>query len=157
MSRTQCPDENVIAQFLRGHLPAQAATELEQHVDRCRDCAGLLSELARLNASGSASVSASASLGSAPLGSAPLETTPFGSAAQLQSSYPSPPSGAAHGAAGAGITLAAPLTPGQVIGRYIIERQVGGGAIGVVYLAVDKTLGRRVALKVLRPDILASA
>jgi serine/threonine protein kinase len=133
-------------------LPAQAAAALEQHVDRCRGCAGLLSELARLNAFRSASVPASA-----PLGSAPLAAAPFGSQAQPHSSHPSPPSGAAHGAAGAGITLAAPLTPRQVIGRYIIERQVGAGAIGVVYLAVDKTLGRRVALKVLRPDILASA
>jgi serine/threonine protein kinase len=162
MSITQCPDENVIAQFLQGHLPAQAAAALEQHVDRCRDCAGLLSELARLNASRSASVPATAPLGSGPLGSsllgsAPLGAAPFGSQAQPHSSHPSPPSGAAHGTAGSGITLAAPLTPGQVIGRYIIERQVGAGAIGVVYLAVDKTLGRRVALKVLRPDILASA
>ena len=41
--------------------------------------------------------------------------------------------------------------PGAVLGRYQIERELGAGAIGLVYAAFDPDLQRRIALKVLRP------
>ena len=39
---------------------------------------------------------------------------------------------------------------GTRIGRFVVEGQLGAGAMGVVYAAHDRELDRRVALKVLK-------
>jgi eukaryotic-like serine/threonine-protein kinase len=44
------------------------------------------------------------------------------------------------------------LPPGQRFGAYLVEACVGEGGMGAVYRATDTKLGRRVALKVIRPD-----
>jgi serine/threonine protein kinase len=48
-----------------------------------------------------------------------------------------------------------PLEPGTSIGPYFVDREIGRGGMGVVYLARDPRLQRNVAIKAL-PDHLAS-
>jgi serine/threonine protein kinase len=43
------------------------------------------------------------------------------------------------------------------IGKYVLEAALGAGAMGVVLSAHDETLDRRVAIKLLRPEIAAAA
>ncbi|MBI3855976.1 MAG: protein kinase [Planctomycetes bacterium] len=42
-----------------------------------------------------------------------------------------------------------PPKPGRILGKYTIVREIGRGGMGVVYEALDTTLSRRVALKML--------
>jgi formylglycine-generating enzyme required for sulfatase activity/predicted Ser/Thr protein kinase len=48
------------------------------------------------------------------------------------------------------------FAPGDVIHRYVVERVLGEGHFGTVYLARDENLGRQVAVKVPRPERLAA-
>lgn len=43
-------------------------------------------------------------------------------------------------------------TPGQRVGRFVVERRLGAGAMGVVLLAHDPDLARPVAIKLLKSD-----
>src|SRR5437868_10666025 len=45
---------------------------------------------------------------------------------------------------------------GLIDGRYKILRELGAGGMGVVHLAEDVDLGRRVAIKVLSPKLATS-
>ncbi|MDQ3335747.1 MAG: protein kinase [Myxococcota bacterium] len=44
------------------------------------------------------------------------------------------------------------LVAGEVVGRYIVERPIGAGGMGVVSLARDPELRRAVVIKLVRPD-----
>jgi serine/threonine-protein kinase len=45
---------------------------------------------------------------------------------------------------------------GRILGDFKVERRLGQGGMGEVYLAHQMSLDRKVALKVLRPDMLTN-
>jgi Protein kinase domain len=45
------------------------------------------------------------------------------------------------------------LDPGATFGGYVIERRLGRGGMGAVYLATHERLGRKAALKVIAPEL----
>ena len=49
-----------------------------------------------------------------------------------------------------------PTPPPSAVGRYRIERELGRGGMGSVYAGYDPELGRRVAIKLIRTDLLSS-
>ena len=49
-----------------------------------------------------------------------------------------------------------PLAPNTRLGRYEIRSQIGAGGMGEVYLALDTKLDRKVAVKVLPPDVASN-
>src|SRR5205085_6557270 len=49
--------------------------------------------------------------------------------------------------------MAEPIPQGTTIGRYIVERPLGAGGMGEVYLAQDIKLNRAVALKLLPAEL----
>jgi eukaryotic-like serine/threonine-protein kinase len=53
----------------------------------------------------------------------------------------------------AGATGDAQFAPGAMLGPYEIEERIGVGGMGVVYRAHDKRLDRKVAIKVIRPQV----
>jgi serine/threonine-protein kinase len=53
-----------------------------------------------------------------------------------------------------GAALVPVSAPRLLAGRYRIERELGRGGMGTVYVALDTSLDRRVAAKLVRPDLV---
>jgi serine/threonine protein kinase len=61
-------------------------------------------------------------------------------------------SGVLYAASGPAKGAPRPLKPGDAVGRYVISSLLGAGGMGVVFLARDPTLNRKVTLKLLHAE-----
>ncbi|HUS32031.1 MAG TPA: serine/threonine-protein kinase [Kofleriaceae bacterium] len=48
------------------------------------------------------------------------------------------------------------LTEGSMVGEYEVQSQIGEGAMGTVFMGVHPLIGKRVAIKVLKPELCAN-
>lgn len=125
----ECLAEDVVFRFVSGKVPPDEVAAIDAHLAACADCRGLVADLAGDGGAGDPALD---------------ETVVAGSDATSDTSTTSPGAvdpGEAHLPA-----------PGDVIGRYVVSRVIGMGGMGVVFLATDPTLGRRLVIKLLRAE-----
>jgi serine/threonine-protein kinase len=121
-----CPDENALSELVQGLLDAATASLIEVHLDRCVPCRQIVSSLGRSS---------------------------YLARRQRQLDPPGPE------AIGTVVrpTMAgpAPRRVGELLaGKYQVERVLGEGGMGVVMAARHLTLGKLVAIKLMRPDLV---
>jgi len=124
---SRCIDENTASRLIQGLLSGEERASVEQHLDSCPSCSRVMAEVVRIFHAGSASNLAQA---------ATVAVVPSG-----QTHLVAPP--------------AESIDVGTEVGRYRVEHRLAAGGMGVVFVAFDPALGRRVALKVLRPELLS--
>jgi len=140
VSDAHITDEQAVA-LLDKRIDEAGRRQIDAHLDVCEMCRELVSALAI--------TSASVHLDEPEI---TLRDFPEGSRTKLDDSQPTavfasrpPPPG-----------NFVPLDRGDMVAHFRVMRLLGRGAMGEVYLARDTLLGRKVALKLIAPDLLAS-
>ena len=135
-----CLKPHEVALLLQGQLPPEQRRRVEEHQAGCARCRELL---ARSSAAPTGpSRSSLHHVRPIPVRPAPTSdaTVAGGPAAPARQESRAPPR---------------EFEPGARVGRYVIERVLGTGGMGAVYLARDPELHRRVAIKLLHASLSA--
>ena len=163
-----CPSSAELHDFLSTTLPEGRAVSVRAHVSACDRCQDELDRLTDSEMLGDWRAVAR------PVDAGPGEEEP--ALARLRRELRATPPPAAFGdrdddggpstLAGSGASegegpvdwravLGPPARPGDLgtLGPYLVEGELGRGGMGIVLRAYDLALERRVALKVLRPDL----
>lgn len=135
-----CPDENTLLDLMQGNLQAEERERVLSHLDTCADCRAVVGDPdTEPHARTMKSLASSAKV---TLPAESLARTHVGRAGRAA---PRPSSSRLD-----------PLI-GQTVGEYEVKERIGSGGMGVVYRGRHPLIGKEVAIKLLRPDIAASA
>jgi eukaryotic-like serine/threonine-protein kinase len=135
----QCPSDGQVAAYLHGQLLAERAEEIDAHLKSCSICVERLAHFRGIACQSTA-------FPTPEIHNEQLSETLSVSPADLTRSARLEMKRDAR----------CDLVPGARIGNYVIQRELGRGAMGVAYLAENPTIGRQVAIKVISRSLCSS-
>jgi len=149
----ECLDANAVQDLMSDALEAGLRAQVMGHLDTCQDCRELVGVIAkdtiRESQPGTATGLEATAL---PLQVSGLERTVAAVTGLEDTRASLDPLGETQDGTDRAPKLAG-IAVGRTLGRYTLVERLGSGAMGVVYRADDRELGRHVAVKVLhRPD-----
>lgn len=155
-----CPTTDELLRYLRGQCPSAQATIVKHHLSQCRTCHENIRKMkSSLSQTGGAAIATqpmdvenAGAKDQKPTVDIPPETVVNEPASNQKNTGNATPS--SQKLCESYPFLKPPAEPSEIgqLGPYRVQKVLGAGGMGFVFLAFDPELQRRIALKVMRPQ-----